>query len=180
MKNKTICALFLLLAVASAHTFENMEFLDDDSVIVNEDIEFPSVHGTVNATVDCMSSVAKIIPALNTLIKDVKDADARDILIMLHLKTMRDVQTFIDDLRVILGEINSICDSCNIPKPTIPWYISIIPPYPRGCYMNAKDLAEFAEKYLITNLSNPSKIAKSLSQFVGRIPAGLTSCGIKI
>ena len=170
---KTVCALFLLFAVASAN---GLEFLDDDNTVFNEDIEFLSV----NATAECMSSVPKIIPALNTLIKDVKDAYARDILIILHLKTMRDVQTFIDDLQAVIGKIDSICDSCNIPKPTIPWYISRIPPYPRGCYMDAKSLAEFAEKYLITNVNNPSKIVDRLSQFVGRIPAGLNSCGIKI
>ena len=99
MNNKTICALFLLLAVASTNTLENMEFLDDDDNVIF--IILPSVNATFNATVDCIHSVPKIIPALNTLIKDVKDAKARRSNLKLHLETMKDVQTLINDLQVI-------------------------------------------------------------------------------
>ena len=101
MNNKTICALFLLLAVASTNTLENMESLDDDDNVIFHRIILPSVNATFNATVDCIRSVPKIIPALNTLIKDVKDAKARRSNLKLHLETMKDVQTLINDLQVI-------------------------------------------------------------------------------
>ena len=168
---KTVCALFLLFAVASAN---GLEFLDDDNTVFNEDIEFLSV----NATAECMSSVAKIIPALNTFIKDVTSRPLFQ-LIRDEVRFKKELQIIIDDYQAIFGEINSICDSCNLQKPTILKLMSRYPSIPQACAGDAQNMARFAAD-IIKNANNPSKIVDSLSKFVKRVPHVFLDCGIRI
>ena len=154
--NKTICTLFVLFAVASANTFENLEF-SDDTVVVNEDIEFPAVKGVF----DCVTSVAQIIPALNTLIKDAK--------------AKKGVQTLIGDLQAVIGKIDSICDSCKIPKPKSK---SGKPINLQACAADAANIANDAAD-VIKNAKNPLKIVSSLSRLISKIPDALADCGIR-
>ena len=161
MNNKTICALFLLLAVASANTFENLEFLDDDNVIVNEDIEFIAIKKANG----CMESIKKIIPDLKAFIKDVN--------------AKRDVQTLIDDLQAIFGEINGICDSCDLSKPSMYKYER---PSFRDCAIDAALLADTAV-YIVKLVGNPLTfipLIESVAVFVTGIPMTVLDCGIRM
>ena len=125
-----------------------------------------------------MSSVAKIIPTLNTLIKDV---EARGGLLGLvkHVKTMKDVQPLLDDLRAIFGGINTVYDFCKIQKPTFSGSMNEWPNPHRVC-AGAAAITAGAAADVIKNANSSSKIITFVSVFAGKQLMVLDACGIRI
>lgn len=151
--NKTLCALFLLFAVAAANIHElALEDLDDD-VMMNADLQ-------VGDFFDCTRSIGKVIPAGQQFIQDVK--------------AKADVHIIIADLKDVLSHLDNICEKCGIPKPVIGGKEIDL----QICALDAADLADDVVE-VIENVKNFPKVLTSLAKLFQNIPETLAACGIQ-